>query len=203
MAGRPLPPWRAAFRGPGCGALACVGARLSAADRLFETQRLADAFLRQELSLDSVAEQILAQHPGASRLLLVVDQFEELYTLCPESEARRRYVEGLLGATGKTGRLPSYSCSPCGPTSWAMRCQTVPSPTCCNAACYCWDRWPAQIPCRLSSGRPGYAVRPSSRGWWTASSTMWAGAGCAAATGVCADAAVGTAFVRLADPCRL
>ena len=78
--------------------LPALAPELSATDRLFETQRLAGAFLRQELSLDSVAEQILAQHPGASRLLLVVDQFEELYTLCPESEARRRYVEGLLGA---------------------------------------------------------------------------------------------------------
>lgn len=71
---------------------------LNATDRLIETQKLAGALLRQELSLEGVAEHILAQHPGARRLLLVVDQFEETYTLCPESEARRRFVEGLLGA---------------------------------------------------------------------------------------------------------
>ena len=71
---------------------------LNATDRLIETQKLAGALLRQESSLEGVAEHILAQHPGARRLLLVVDQFEETYTLCPESEARRRFVEGLLGA---------------------------------------------------------------------------------------------------------
>ena len=33
-----------------------------------------------------------------ARLLLVVDQFEELYTLCPDPEARRRFIDTLLGA---------------------------------------------------------------------------------------------------------
>ena len=57
LAGHPFSPWRAAFRGSGCGALACPGApaqRNRPADRNAEAGRRTP---RQELSLDSVAEQ--------------------------------------------------------------------------------------------------------------------------------------------------
>ena len=36
------------------------------------------------------------------RLLLLVDQFEEMYTLCPDREARRRFLDGLLTAVGSS-----------------------------------------------------------------------------------------------------
>ena len=39
----------------------------------------------------------LYQGPGGTRLLLIVDQFEELYTLCPEVD-RQPFLEGLLEA---------------------------------------------------------------------------------------------------------
>ncbi|MGD9100326.1 MAG: hypothetical protein PVF45_07585, partial [Anaerolineae bacterium] len=45
---------------------------------------------------------------SARRLLLVVDQFEELYTLCPEPDARRRFLDGLLAAVEvESGRRAS------------------------------------------------------------------------------------------------
>ncbi len=36
---------------------------------------------------------------GSRTLVLVVDQFEELYTLCPEADARRHFLDELLAAT--------------------------------------------------------------------------------------------------------
>jgi DNA-binding SARP family transcriptional activator len=39
---------------------------------------------------------ILAQAPAGTRLLLVVDQFEELYTLCSSPESRQEFLDTLL-----------------------------------------------------------------------------------------------------------
>jgi WD40 repeat protein/DNA-binding SARP family transcriptional activator len=68
------------------------------ASRLVETQRLANALQKAELSLRRVAARMLEGHPQAGRLLLVIDQFEELYTLCPQPELRQRFVDTLLAA---------------------------------------------------------------------------------------------------------
>jgi WD40 repeat protein len=48
----------------------------------------------------------MANHPGG-RLLLVIDQFEELFTQCRDAEARRLFVENLVAAAkdGQQGRL--------------------------------------------------------------------------------------------------
>jgi WD40 repeat protein/DNA-binding SARP family transcriptional activator len=51
-----------------------------------------------ELALKRAVEKVLESNPGANRLLLVVDQFEELYSLCPEPEMRRRFLNELLAA---------------------------------------------------------------------------------------------------------
>lgn len=49
-----------------------------------------------DVLLPDVAAQILALYPGAARLLLVIDQFEEIYTLCREPDACQRFLELLL-----------------------------------------------------------------------------------------------------------
>jgi DNA polymerase III delta subunit len=48
--------------------------------------------------LDEVVERILGKQAEASRLLLVCDQFEELYTLSQDAEERTRYLDELLQA---------------------------------------------------------------------------------------------------------
>ena len=53
---------------------------------------LVDELARDELGLARVTKQIL---PRESELLLVVDQFEELFTLTPDEETRRRFLAGL------------------------------------------------------------------------------------------------------------
>ncbi len=72
--------------------------KLSETERMIETSKLAHGLSKGELALYQVVERVLEKNPGARRLLLVVDQFEELYTLCPGPDARRRFLDGLLAA---------------------------------------------------------------------------------------------------------
>jgi WD40 repeat protein/DNA-binding SARP family transcriptional activator len=72
--------------------------KLSETDRLIESHKLADALISGELSLKSVLEQIRKKLPTNNRLLLVSDQFEELYTLFPESELRHQFIDMLIEA---------------------------------------------------------------------------------------------------------
>jgi WD40 repeat protein/DNA-binding SARP family transcriptional activator len=71
---------------------------LSETDRLLETEKLAQALYSGELELYQVVERISDKEGGEKRLLLAGDQFEELYTLCPDPDTRRRFLEGLLAA---------------------------------------------------------------------------------------------------------
>ncbi len=65
-------------------------------DLLIETEKLAAALDEGTLPLYQVVLRALEKNPRTDRLLLVVDQFEELYTLCPEPEARHRFLNILL-----------------------------------------------------------------------------------------------------------
>jgi WD40 repeat protein/class 3 adenylate cyclase len=53
---------------------------------------LVEELARDELGIRRVAKRIL---PAGSELLLVVDQFEELFTLTTDEELRRRFLDGL------------------------------------------------------------------------------------------------------------
>ncbi len=47
----------------------------------------------------------LASQQDAARLLLVIDQFEELFTLCKEEESRQVFLENLLTAVSAQGAI--------------------------------------------------------------------------------------------------
>lgn len=53
------------------------------------------ADIKQGLSLPQIVASILERHPN-KRLLLVVDQFEELYTLCQDTQEQQCFVDALL-----------------------------------------------------------------------------------------------------------
>jgi hypothetical protein len=53
---------------------------LSEVDRLRETGKLADALARGEIQLRAVIDRAFEKEPGTDRLLLAIDQWEELYT---------------------------------------------------------------------------------------------------------------------------
>ena len=70
----------------------------SETDRLLEAQKLATAWHEEGLALLPTVERILEIHPKKDRLLVVIDQFEELYTLCLEPDIRRAFLNLLLPA---------------------------------------------------------------------------------------------------------
>ncbi len=71
---------------------------LNETDRLIEVRKLADALREGEIPLYDAVERTLVKNGVANRLLFIIDQFEELYTLCRDSEERQRFLDGLLTA---------------------------------------------------------------------------------------------------------
>lgn len=71
-------------------------------DRLIELNKLAEALLRQAIKLREVVDRVLAKQPGTDRLLLIADQWEELFTLCKDDRARRCFIDNILEATAAT-----------------------------------------------------------------------------------------------------
>jgi tetratricopeptide (TPR) repeat protein len=69
---------------------------LSEVDRMREIEKLALALGNGEIQLRSLVERALEKQPGTDRLLLFVDQWEELYTLCREETSRQSYISQLL-----------------------------------------------------------------------------------------------------------
>jgi WD40 repeat protein/DNA-binding SARP family transcriptional activator len=67
-------------------------------DRLIEAQKLATAWHKGDVALLPTIQRVLEIHPGKRRLLLIIDQFEELYTLCPEAAERQHFLALLLAA---------------------------------------------------------------------------------------------------------
>ncbi len=56
---------------------------LSETDRLIESQKLTDALTQGEITLSQILDRVLEVN-NEEQCLLLIDQFEELYTLCPE-----------------------------------------------------------------------------------------------------------------------
>ena len=79
------------------GLLPLLDPGLSEADRLNEVQKLASILRDGSLDLAAIVDRICTRDAG--RLFLMVDQFEELFTLCPAPELRRRFLDELLAAT--------------------------------------------------------------------------------------------------------
>jgi TIR domain len=70
-------------------------------DRLAEINKLAGHFADGTVALRDVVADALRAQPGTDRLLLFVDQWEELYTLATGDGARRRFLAEVLDASAK------------------------------------------------------------------------------------------------------
>ena len=70
--------------------------------RLRETNQLAEDLLSRKTALRDIVDLVLKKQPGTDRLLLIVDQWEELFTLCQDDAARRCFIENVLEATATT-----------------------------------------------------------------------------------------------------
>jgi len=98
--------WDVALLRPGRDPLQALAAALLPPDpdlseyrRIAELRDHAELLASGKVPLSDVVERILEKQPGTSRVLLVVDQAEELFTLTETVEHRRRFVELLLDAT--------------------------------------------------------------------------------------------------------
>ncbi|MBD2096470.1 CHAT domain-containing protein [Trichocoleus sp. FACHB-591] len=65
-------------------------------EQLLAANQLAAALQQGTVTLPDVIEQILYKYPTAKRSLLLVDQFEELYTLCQLDAERQQFLDQLL-----------------------------------------------------------------------------------------------------------
>jgi len=77
--------------------------------RLIEVPKLAAALRQGEVNLWRVVAQILDGRPEAGHVLLVIDQFEELYTLCHDLTTRQNFLDLLLEALFSAPALPRSS----------------------------------------------------------------------------------------------
>ncbi len=69
--------------------------QMSKTDRLREIRKLAADFRQEISSLRDVVDNLGLENPG-DRLLLVADQFEELYALCRDGEERQIFLDRVL-----------------------------------------------------------------------------------------------------------
>jgi len=80
-----LRPGREPFRELAYALLPLLEAEMSETDRLREVPKLSEALRRGEIPLADVLRRVL-ERTGRTRLLVILDQFEELFTLSEESE---------------------------------------------------------------------------------------------------------------------
>ena len=74
---------------------------ISEIDSLTEVNKLAKCFLEGSVNLRDVVERALEKQPGTDHLLIIVDQWEELYTLCQNNKMIVSFIDQLLDASDK------------------------------------------------------------------------------------------------------
>ncbi len=68
-----------------------------------KTTRLAEELSEGRISISDIAEQVLRSKPGIDRLFLIADQFEEIFTLCSDATACRRFLDRLIANVHANG----------------------------------------------------------------------------------------------------
>ena len=92
-------PGAAPFDSLGSSLLALLEPQMNETEWLLESKQLAASLRHGDLTLSDVARRIVQKAAAQVRLLLVVDQFEELYTVCQDPQERQRFLYGC--AAGK------------------------------------------------------------------------------------------------------
>jgi hypothetical protein len=79
-------------------------------DRREKANEKATSLTKGTLSLRDLVEIVLDKQPGTQRLLLVVDQWEELYTLCQDDRVIRSFADQLLDASQAAPTSVIFTC---------------------------------------------------------------------------------------------
>ncbi|HEX3531238.1 MAG TPA: TIR domain-containing protein, partial [Thermoanaerobaculia bacterium] len=101
----PSPAWEAIICAPGKRPFHNLAAALiplwevgqDKTEILIKTEKLGSGLADGSVSLEAAIKLALKESPGTDRLLIIVDQFEELLTLTPEAE-RKKFLDTLLGS---------------------------------------------------------------------------------------------------------
>ncbi|MFI6458619.1 helix-turn-helix domain-containing protein [Streptosporangium amethystogenes] len=96
--------WRTVLMTPGAHPLREYADRLAAVSR-WSPDEIHTALLDDPSGLPGLTEQETPHWPPPAPFLLVVDQFEEVFTLCHDAHERGRFISALLAAAQGTGGL--------------------------------------------------------------------------------------------------
>jgi energy-coupling factor transporter ATP-binding protein EcfA2 len=66
-------------------------------DHLARTEKLTANLIRGEITLPNIVAQCRTANPG-KRILLIADQFDEVFTLVPDEALRNRFIDALIAA---------------------------------------------------------------------------------------------------------
>jgi len=80
----------------------------SRSNRIAEIAKLAGMFETGRLTLEDLAKKILRNFQNAKSLILVIDQFEELYTVCSDVNMRLGFLN-LITTWASTQKMPSIT----------------------------------------------------------------------------------------------
>jgi tetratricopeptide (TPR) repeat protein len=83
---------------PGAAPLAALAAQVVALRPDIAMQKTVDVLDTDQRTLNLAASLAMAQRPAAERIVWVIDQFEELFTLCDNENDRRQFVANLVYA---------------------------------------------------------------------------------------------------------
>jgi len=81
---------------------------LNATERIAQARQLAKYLHNGDVTLADVFAQIHQNHP-TDRVLLIADQFEEVYTLCSEQKIRRSFLDALLASFQSSTSQSQYN----------------------------------------------------------------------------------------------
>ena len=125
---------------------------------------------------DGLAQAVAAWQAAnpQKRLVLTVDQCEELITLCRDEQNERTFSPSWPRPCASTP-MSSASSSPCAPTSSRSSPAHACSPITDHASFDMSSRRWIRLPCAMSSKalRPCVCFTSSRRNWWMSSSTRW------------------------------
>lgn len=78
--------------------LPLLESRMTETERLLEINKLSQGLKDGALSMLQIINRILLKQTNKNCLFLIIDQFEELYSQCPDTEIRHRFLDLLLDA---------------------------------------------------------------------------------------------------------
>lgn len=81
---------------------------LDATDKIIQARKLSKSLGDGEIPLNDVFAQIHQNNP-THRILLIADQFEEIYTLCADREIRHRFLDSLLASFQSLSSQSQYN----------------------------------------------------------------------------------------------